>query len=251
MNSEGLLLEIQRASGLSSWFLNDKCIEDGSLFLTSVIDPLLVILPIAEKVRRATSESPGVFVEAPALFDSLDSFAGKYLSRFSSSIALICDTKELGESTFYRLNDEKVLTWLRYKVERMCEHFESIPDVASLVRAQASGFRSRGTVITPTELIKISIGFLGEYLEKKWITALETKIGLNSAEATAKAQAVVYATEAEVAPRMKRSNPHEGFDDELTPTPKKKKNIHAARLEKVDKKLVSPITSFFASAKKK
>lgn len=254
LNSEGLLLEIQRASGLSSWFLNDKCIEDGSLFLTSIVDPLFIILPIIDKIRRATAESPGVFMEAPSLFDNIDSHSSRYLSRFTASLGLICDTKEVGDSTYYRLSEEKAVNWLRYKTERLCEHLESIPDVSTLVRAQASGFRSRGATITPIELVKISIGFMGEYLEKKWVTALEAKIGLNTAEATAKAQAVVYATEAEVAPRQKRSQPTDGFEDEMTkelaPTPKKK-NIHAARLEKVDKKLVSPITAFFSSAKKK
>ena len=194
-------------------------------------------------------------MEAHSLYDNVDSLSSRFLLRFTSSLPLICDTKEVGDTLYYRLSEEKVINWLRYKVEHLCGHLELIPDIATLVRAQASGFRSRGTTVTPTELVKIAIGFLGEYLEPEWITVLESKIGLNSAEAAVKAQAIVYASEAEVAPRQKRTHPNGGFEDEMmkevAPSPKKKVNIHAARLEKVDKRGMSPITSFFKAAEKK
>lgn len=256
INSEGKILEIQRTGGLSSWFLNDKSLEDGSLFLTSIVDPLFLLLPIADKARRATSESNGVFVSGGSMFDNVDSNSASKLSPHVTSLSLLCDTKSVDNATYYRLNEEKVVTWLQFKLERLCEHLEQIPDVSSLVRAQASNFRSRGSKLTTLELVKIAIGFLGEYVEKKWLTALENKIGLSAAEATSKAQKVVYATEEEVAPRQKRAHPSNGYEqdfakDALTPPAKKKTNIHAARLEKVDKRGMSPITSFFKKVEPK
>jgi len=254
INSEGKLLEVQKASGLCSWFLNDKCIEDGSLFLSSEVDPLFLLLPIMDKVRKARVGSTGVFIQESMLLEDVGSLQARFLKPFLPLLGPICDVKSQGGQSFYRLNDDKVVLWLQYKLEALCAHLESLPDAATLVRVQASNFRSRGNDITIFELIKISLGFLSEYVEKKWLSVLETNLGVSSAEALAVATKNAYATEEEVAPRQKRSNPTGGFDadldKELATPPKKKPNIHAARLAKVDKRGMSPITSFFKKQEK-
>lgn len=240
---------MQRTSGLNSWFLNDKSIEDGSLFLTSEIDPLFLLLPIVDKARKAKVGNSGVFLQESGLLEELDKSTANFLRAHVPLLKLICDVKSQGTDTFYRLNDDKVVTWLHHKVDALCTQLEQIPDVSTLVRAQASGFRARGQVLTTLELLKLAIGFVGDYVEKKWIALLETKIGISAAEVQAAAARKAYASEEEVAPR-KRSAPTNGFDDALakevaTPAPKKKMNLAQARLAKVDIRGMSPITSFF------
>lgn len=255
INSEGKLLELQRGGGLCSWFLNDKCIEDGGLFLSTDIDPLFIILPMLDKARKAKEGSNGVFIQELALLSEVDPKVSKFLRPYLAHIDVICDLDSQGAEKFWRLNDEKVLIWLQYKLEAVCAELEKMPDIAMLVRAQATNFRSRGSSVTLLELVKIGLGFIGEYVEKRWLSALETKIGLSAAEvAQAASNKAVYASEEEVAPRAKRYAPTGGFEEELmkeaaTP-PKKKTNIHAARLAKVDKRGMSPITSFFAKQSK-
>ena len=138
---------------------------------------------------------------------------------------------------------------MQHKLDALCEALEKNLEFSStLVRAHASNYHSRNTQkLTVTEMLKLGVGFLGEYVEKKWITALESKIGISNADLLAAANAAVakksYASEEEVAPR-KRAIPHGGFDDDLskeTTTPTKKKvNRVQASLAKVDKRGMSP-----------
>lgn len=252
INSEGKLLELQRGGGLNSWFVNDKCIEDGGLFLSTDIDPLFLLLPILDKVRKAKIGSSGVFIQESALFSEVNAKVSKFLKAYIPLADVICDIKDQGSEKYWRLNDEKVVHWLQYKLEAICQRLESMPDIGTLVRAQASNFRSRGVSVTTLDLVKIGLGFIGEYIEKRWITSLEAKIGYAAAEAaqSAATKTVAYATEEEVGPRVKRNTPTGGFEEDLlkdiaTPAPKKKVNIHAARLAKVDTRGMAPITSFF------
>jgi ribonuclease H2 subunit B len=262
LNSEGKLLEIQKSGDLCSWFLNDKSIEDGGVFLTSEIDPIFMMLPILDKARKAKVGTPGVFLSPISLFEEVDTSVSRYLKPFVPSLDAVCDVRSQGNDKYYRLNDDRVVLWLQHKLDGLCEVLNSSPDFASsLVRAHASNFRSRNTQpLTTTELLKLGVGFLGEYLEKKWVTVLESKIGVSNADllAAAASSAPVakkaYASEEDVAPR-KRSAPSGGHDDDLlkeTTTPAKKKlNAAQARLAKVDKTGMSPITSFFKPQAKK
>jgi len=84
---------------------------------------------------------------------------------------------ESGEK-YYKLNDDKVFEWLKRKVDSICDYLETMPDLVTLIRAQAAGVRLRKDErITPDQLITVAIGFLKEYLPPRWTGRLRDVCG--------------------------------------------------------------------------
>jgi len=76
----------------------------------------------------------------------------------------ICDSKQVGEQYFYRLNDARVLAWLGLKADQT---------KAALVE-QASGFAG----MDPMGLTAYAVGILGEYLSPEWSMKLSKYLEL-------------------------------------------------------------------------
>jgi ribonuclease H2 subunit B len=76
----------------------------------------------------------------------------------------ICDSKQVGDQFYYRLNDDRVLAWLSLKVEQT---------KAALVE-QAAGFAGMDTL----GLTAYAAGILGEYLSLEWSSKLSKYLGL-------------------------------------------------------------------------
>jgi ribonuclease H2 subunit B len=76
----------------------------------------------------------------------------------------ICDSKQIGDQFYYRLNDERVLAWLELKVEQ----------TKTALVEQAAGFAGMDTV----GLTAYSAGILGEYLSQEWSNKLSKYLGL-------------------------------------------------------------------------
>lgn len=119
LTPSGHFCELQsfRPSGskYGSWFIEQKVVSDGLLYVASPMDPKFLLLPVLEK-HGAAHFSPLeqiLAAEADGLYMPLRTCQRLELHR-------MCDVNDqLGDDMIlYRLNPEKVLTWLVSKVER-------------------------------------------------------------------------------------------------------------------------------------
>ncbi len=101
---------------------------------------------------------------------------------FLSQLALICDVKQGWDSFVYRLNDDKLMKWLRKKVQQVCEQLITLPSF-QLVDSSNSGNHSDKAKFdfasVPPSILKQSLAFLGEYLCLEDFTRLCESFALN------------------------------------------------------------------------
>ena len=137
---------------------------DGSLYVATPVDVLFLILPALESTRA----SGGNFCELEHCLERL-CLTPEALESVTALITpeqmqCICDTKQVGDQYYYRLNDERVLAWLSLKAEQT---------KGALVE-QAAGFAGMDAL----GLTAYAAGILGEYLSQEWSTNLSKYLGL-------------------------------------------------------------------------
>jgi len=119
----------------SSWLdlKREEIQEDGSLYMCTRIDPLFLALPLLERGRKKTSDHDGYFLQLDQLLPT-SSFPPSLLRHpsFTDSIATICQKRDGWDSAVWRLDDEKVVSWLRAKMQRMRQTFKTIPSLQHL-----------------------------------------------------------------------------------------------------------------------
>lgn len=109
--------------------------------------------------QQRSSDDVGVFVQEYQIYeeDVPDNLHNMKLLKGNPNLKLelICDTKSrpvsfqlidctaMGDEVFYRLSEDKLLNWLRHKIDAISLLLPSSTiDLMSLVRAQATGYRS-------------------------------------------------------------------------------------------------------------
>lgn len=116
--------------------------------------------------------------------------------------------------TFYRLSDDKVIEWLKRKVDSICEYLELMPDAIGMIRAQVVGYKiTDEDKLTNDQLIHLAVGFLKEYVPSNWISMLKQSYGLD----TAAIEAVYFEDVASRGKKRKADDMEGDFDDIKTP----------------------------------
>jgi len=245
------IFEIQRFKRIpSSYFINEEVKDDGSLFVTTQVDPLFLILRRLDQCRNRKSDADcGVFVSFAEIFSDKN-YAP--LQNAVTQIDLICDEKKLDDILYYRLSDQKLCNWLRHKVDNIAIHFEkNASEAMGLVRAQASGYRSKkNETVEKSQLLQISCGIMSEYLPSNMLKLLKDSYGseLNNS-LVLKPQSKDQSGDGDLYGDAKYGKVSEkrkanAVDEKKETTPDKKRKIKAH--EKVDTRKIAPLTSFFA-----
>jgi hypothetical protein len=169
---------------------------------------------------------------------------------------------EVGNEQFIRLNDEKLILWLKEKVRAICDYLVSASETISmaipLVKSQVEGFKqSSAETLTKGQQLSIAIGLLSEYIPSVFLQKLkECYPELSEVKASFVAP---LDTETPSNSRKRMSSSADDIDsdlnyihaDNVTPKKKARKSLAQAQLEKVDTKKIPKITSFFASPNRK
>lgn len=158
-----------------SWFLGDYVCEDGSLYTSTPVDPVFLLLPIFEDARMKRGDDPGKFRQLDEII-FIDGYPGyqHLLQIAEKSMHVVCDVKEMGSTKFFRLDDSKVLAWLCAKVNRLKQtllmldkNYVALDDKRTLADA---------------------VSILGEYLKDgPWLEVLCRQFRLNLEDLTRKA----------------------------------------------------------------
>ncbi|KYR01642.1 hypothetical protein DLAC_01645 [Tieghemostelium lacteum] len=177
--STNTLLEINKfLSKPSSWFINNSVRHDGSLYLASPIDPLFLILPFLEKLRGNVEKDGGMFGELSSAKNDESFSQLTRLSFNNDQLSLICQVKDICGHPMYRLDDTKLMLWLRCKVSKLSLHLkETNTNIYTSSSNQVSANVPKE--VSKEALMTMSIGFLGEYLSTNHIKLLETFFGVD------------------------------------------------------------------------
>ena len=147
--------------------------RDGGVLLISPCDPLFLALPALEAARGGAGGSGGPGVFCP-LAQALGDFAGGELQCLEpllspATLRLVCDAREAGGDTYYRLSDARVLAWLRVKARGVAKAgCAGVPGLAALDEAGRLAYAA---------------GLLGEYLSPEWARRLGATLGVPLAAA--------------------------------------------------------------------
>jgi len=253
------VMELQRIKvSPSSWFIDQSVKEDGSLYVTTPIDPLFLLIPRLNKLREK-----GSFVPVEAVFIDSEYPGYRHLKDCKNlHFESICDIEKVGNEQFIRLNDEKLILWLKEKVRAICDYLVSASETISmaipLVKSQVEGFKqSSAETLTKGQQLSIAIGLLSEYIPSVFLQKLkECYPELSEVKASFVAP---LDTETPSNSRKRMSSSADDIDsdlnyihaDNVTPKKKARKSLAQAQLEKVDTKKIPKITSFFASPNRK
>ncbi|GAB1600160.1 ribonuclease H2 subunit B-like [Argonauta hians] len=100
-----------------SWLFGDYVIEDGSLLFVTPMDPLFLILPYLMKAEKKT----GKFMTLDHLLEDDQFPDSQYLSQSVTikDLSLVTNVKQTNKIIACRYCEEKTLSWLQRKVERV------------------------------------------------------------------------------------------------------------------------------------
>lgn len=147
----------------SSWFVGDRVLSDGGLYLCTPLDPLLLLLPLLERARAQQN----VFQDLEQILSMAASASAHLLAPLLSGeqLGCLCDVKEAGGQRYYRLNDELAVAWLTLKAQQAKAALQASPSAAF------SG-------MDDVAVAAYAAGLLGEYLAQHWQDKLAAALQL-------------------------------------------------------------------------
>ncbi|CAO3570107.1 unnamed protein product [Mortierella alpina] len=173
---DGQLFELQASDseGLRSWFIEDTIQSDGSLYLITPIDPVFMFIPILDIMRQKTHSAEGRYLILEDIFES-DQYASlrqlTQLRHTERDLRLVCEVRDSSALKTFRLDDAKVMSWLKRKVEALVNKFEMVPALRnSIAYTEALPETCRSEAIT-----QASLRIVSAYLSDSWATELSAE----------------------------------------------------------------------------
>ncbi|KAK3727279.1 hypothetical protein RRG08_049903 [Elysia crispata] len=145
-----------------SWFIGNKVCSDGSLYLTSPMDPLFLLLPylMADEAKK--------FMTLDQLVcDEEFPDCAKLLPACSpDQVSLICDSKDIDDDTkVFRYSKEKTLAWLKQKTDVLADALEEKNVQVSSKGSHSSIYvRSKSSTTSRESYIEFAHGIVSDYL---------------------------------------------------------------------------------------
>ncbi|KAK4742468.1 hypothetical protein SAY87_000469 [Trapa incisa] len=153
-----------------SWFLGDYVCKDGCLYYATPVDLVFILLPMFEEARMKKGDDAGkfrqldeiIFINGYPDYQLLLPLAEKYMR-------VVCEVKEIGSSSFFRLDDSKVLAWLSYKVHQLNKVLPTL----------GQNYAAR----TEKETLSDAVSVIGDYVkDEPWMKSLCEKFKVNFTE---------------------------------------------------------------------
>ncbi|KAG0321641.1 Ribonuclease H2 subunit B [Linnemannia gamsii] len=241
---DGGLYEMQMvdSEGLRSWFVNDTIQSDGALYLITPFDPVFMLIPILDTMRQKTAVSEGKFLMLEGIFGSCsDQYPSlrrladlKNMDRYLSAI---CDVRDSAAMKTFRLDDEKVMVWLKKKIDILVGKFGSIPAlVESIAYTESLPEACRSEAVTQSVLKLVSVN-----LSDSWATKLSANYQFPELDKLESRTQL---------PSMSDFGKRSGMDLDDEPKAKEvkkpKMSVGQRKLAKASTAGMKPMTSFFA-----
>jgi len=233
-----------------SWFINDTVQKDGSLTFITPIDPLFLALPFIEKAAEQGNFTTldNILVEpdySPALLKLEECLTKQCLMQ-------ICTCKGDDEFVVYKADNDKILQWLVTKVQRVAAHVKS--SKIGVCPGASSNFNRTGSK-SESDCLRYAWTVVSDYITPSWSVKLKDKLGVTDPIKEVKE---VKDDTSQPSKKQKLNNNTEGVvedyrDHTAKKIEKKPSKVSASQksLEKVNKKGMKSMTSFFKAKPKK
>lgn len=221
-----------------SWLIDNTVQHDGSLFITTPVDPVFMVLPYlikAEKSGKFMTLDQIVLDDNYPECNRLTSTAGL------SELYQVADIRGEEDLQAYKYNKEKTLSWLKLKTEKLSEAL-SDRNFSFSGSHCAMYVRSKRTSTDDKDCLKYAFGMVSEYLPDDLSNSLREYLGLPVVEEkkeeppTKKSKNEVLPPDEDYSKNQKDSKPQKEI--KLTQAQK--------QLSKVDKSGMKSISSFFS-----
>jgi len=205
----------------------------------------LYLYQCLKRAEKKTEDHEGYYCDISQILSESKNSDYLHLNSLINSMdfSLICDSK--GDSmspTLYRLNDDKVILWLKCKIERLQQLVLSSPNL--IPAAQATSFRSTTQHnITTNDALQTALGFLSEYISENRLTKLAQQYGVLLPSSNIKP---ALSNSHEISNENKKHN-IERKEKQITKKPKL--SPAQSKLAKVNLKGMSKLDTFFVKKK--
>ncbi|CAG8465225.1 7756_t:CDS:10 [Paraglomus brasilianum] len=242
------LLEIRKLDCESqrSWFIGSTVQSDGSLFCLTPIDPLFVLIPILDTCRRKTSDSNGLFIPLEDILDgeqypSLPKLS--VLNNIEKYVGWVCDCQVMNSGkVVFRLNDEKVMAWLKLKISHILSNFDSFNSLKQLIQHMNND--SIDDRLQKEIRLKATIEIVMEYLPLLWRERLMAVYNFDALGRLEVSNTQIADNPADYYAR--KTMRKEVLPPKGPPTKKQKLSTGQAVLAKANIKGMKKLTTFFA-----
>jgi len=248
-NGEKIFEVLQFREETRSWFVEDSVQKDGGLYIITPVDPLFLILPYLTKFSQKFRTLEQLLLDEG--HPSISRLTGCLTSEETLNI---CDVKVDDDLQVYRLNNDKVIAWLKAKVEQTADSVSSSGVHVSKGSQSATFVRSkRHTEATRADYVRYAFGLVSDYLSSQWSESVKESLSITD-EAQLSSPEGPPTKRAKVADEIPEAT--EDYSKEFsklnskTETDKINTKLTAAQksLSKVDKKGMKSISSFFGAA---
>lgn len=228
-----------------SWFIDNAVQKDGSLYMTTPLDPIFMVLPFL-----ISAEKSGKFMQLEQIVED-ETFPESGRLCCCDAIRHVNEVTDVrGDDDFkaYKYNKEKTLSWLRQKVEKVALALAE-KKINTGHGSQAEGYVQSTKVSTASKEddVRYAHGIVSDYLPVSLDKDLKDFLGIKdivhekpSIEEPASKRAKkgsVEATEDYSKGMKKQDNKNAG----------KKISTAQKQLNKVDKAGMKSISSFFSA----
>lgn len=228
------------AEGCRSWLIDNTVQQDGRLHVTTPIDSLFLLLPYLKKAKEG-----GMFMTLDQIVCDSDYPECSRLVATSGTSELnqIADVKGSDDLQVYRYNEEKMLSWLQSKTERMANKLSERGQCVSGAQSSTYVRTKRAMTASHDDYIRYAYGMVCDYIPSDVASQLRDHM---------KIPEVVEKKENE--PPNKKAKlgditPTEDYSQEKSDTKSAKAGKLTAgqkKLSKVDKSGMKSLASFFS-----
>lgn len=136
------------------------------------IDPIYLLLPYLIKLKS-------MFRSLPDLLSMDDGFKEIINAIQEDDLALICDTKQVDDTTYYRLNEKETLKWLKVKINHIVNCLKKLSIDVSPSIARVSNFVSgRSAPASHTDHLKYAFNLISDYLPQEMTELLRKALDI-------------------------------------------------------------------------
>jgi len=187
-----------------SWFIGDLVVDDGSLMITTPVNPVFIILPFLIKTERNVP-----------LEDLLENDEYSHLHEIASiDYDLSCVATQIGDTSLnvWKYDENKCLKWLQERVEAVKKVL--MEQKVDLSAGATSLIYQANVDATSVEYTRFALGIVCEYLSEDLVEKLTACLNLPEPErpaAPAKRQSEGAPGKVPPAKKIKHEGPTEDY----------------------------------------
>jgi len=222
-----------------SWFVGQKVVSDGRLFLATPVNPVFLLLPYLVKATR--------LVPLDQMLEDDKFPLTEEILGMVKGLDKVAESKGDADLNVWKYSQELALTWLKERVERVAKVLEK-QGIDLTQGAVSHNYKQAGVEPSSVEYRRVAFGIVSEYLSSDLATALEEILGLVEDKPVAKGikrQSTGVQKDGPKAKKGKIEDPVEDYSKKSVKATIKEEQTAKQKALAVSAKGTKSISSFF------